>query len=213
MIKSILTGVVALAAVFLIFAATRPDTFRVERSTTIAAPPEKVHALINDFGQWQSWSPYEKKDPAMKRIRSGPVAGQGAVYAWEGNGEIGKGRMEIIETTPTSIRIRLDFAEPFEAHNIAEFTLSPKGDSTRVTWAMHGPNNFVGKMIQTVIDMDDMVGKDFEAGLASLKALTERRAALQPDTALASGDPQGDGVEHRGANLGIRAAAARPHVE
>ena len=213
MIKSILTGVVALAAVFLIFAATRPDTFRVERSTTIAAPPEKVHALINDFGQWPSWSPYEKKDPAMKRIRSGPPAGEGAVYAWEGNGEIGKGRMEIIEATPTSIRIRLDFAEPFEAHNIAEFTLSPKGDSTRVTWAMHGPNNFVGKMIQTVIDMDDMVGKDFEAGLASLKALTERRAGLQPDTALASGDPQGDGVEHRGANLGIRAAAARPHVE
>jgi uncharacterized protein YndB with AHSA1/START domain len=213
MIKSILTGAVALVAVFLIVAATRPDTFRVERSTTIAAPPEKVHALINDFGQWQSWSPYEKKDPAMKRIRNGPVAGQGAVYAWEGNGEIGKGRMEIIETTPTSIRIRLDFAEPFEAHNIAEFTLSPKGDSTRVTWAMHGPNNFVGKMIQTVIDMDRMVGKDFEAGLASLKAITERRAGLAPETALASGNPQGDGVQHRSANLGIRAAAARPYVE
>jgi len=173
MIKSILTGAVALVAVFLIFAATRPDTFRVERSTTIEAPPEKVHAHINDFGRWQAWSPYEKKDPAMKRIRSGPPAGPGAVYAWEGNGEVGKGRMEIIEATPTSIRVRLEFAEPFEAHSIAEFILSPKKGSTRVTWAMHGPNSFVGKMIQTVIDMDHMVGKDFEAGLAALKAITE----------------------------------------
>jgi hypothetical protein len=213
MIKSLLTGVVALVAVFLILAATRPDTFRVERSTTIAAPPEKIHALINDFGQWQSWSPYEKKDPAMRRIRSGPPAGQGAVYAWEGNKEIGTGRMEIIETTPTSIRIRLDFAEPFEAHNIAEFTLSPKADATRVTWSMHGPNNFVGKMIQTVIDMDRMVGSDFEAGLASLKALGEGHAGLGAETTLAIGDPPGDGVQHRGAHLGIGAAAARPDVE
>jgi len=213
MIKSLLTGVVALVAVFLVLAATRPDTFRVERSTTIQAPPEKVHALINDFGRWQAWSPYEKKDPAMKRIRSGPPAGRGAVYAWEGNNEIGKGRMEIIEATPTSIRIRLDFAEPFEAHNIAEFILSPKGDATRVTWSMHGPNNFVGKMIQTVIDMDAMVGRDFEAGLASLKALSERRAGLAPETTRAVGDPPGDRVQHRRLHLGIGPAAARPHVE
>lgn len=213
MIKSLLTGIFALVAVFLVLAATRPDTFRVERSITIGAPPGKIHALINDFGRWQAWSPYEKKDPAMKRIRSGPAAGQGAVYAWEGNGEIGKGRMEIIETTPASIRIRLDFAEPFEAHNIAEFVLSPQGDATRVTWAMHGPNDFVGKMIQTVIDMDRMVGADFEAGLASLKALSEKQAGLDPETTLAAGNPQGDGVEHRGAHLGIGAAAARPHVE
>jgi hypothetical protein len=213
MIKSILIGAAVVVAVFLILAATRPDTFRVERSTTIEAPPEKVHALINDFGRWQSWSPYEKKDPAMKRIRSGPPSGQGAVYAWEGNNEIGKGRMEIIEATPTSIRIKLDFIEPFEAHNVAEFVLVPKGQATRVTWSMQGANNFVGKMIQTVIDMDRMVGKDFEAGLASLKALTERQAGLSPETAVAIGDPQGEGVQHRGAHLGIGAAAARRQVE
>lgn len=213
MIKSILAGIVALAAVFLIFAAMRPDTFRVERSIIVEAPPEKIHALINDFGRWQSWSPYEKKDPAMKRTRSGPPSGQGAVYAWEGNGEVGKGRMEIVEATPTSIRIRLDFAEPFEAHNVAEFVLVPKGDATRVTWAMKGPNSFVGKMVHTVIDVDGMVGKDFEAGLASLKAISERRAQAVSGAALAAGDPVGDGVEHRDAHLGVPAAATRLHVE
>lgn len=213
MIKSILTGAAVVVAVFLILAAMRPDTFRVERSTTIAAPTEKVHALINDFGRWQSWSPYEKKDPAMKRIRSGPPSGQGAVYAWEGNKEIGKGRMEIIEATPTSIRIKLDFIEPFEAHNVAEFVLVPKGEATKVTWSMQGANNFVAKMVHTVIDVDRMVGKDFEAGLATLKAISERKSGLVPQTAVAIGDPQVDGVEHRGAQLGVGAAAARPRVE
>jgi carbon monoxide dehydrogenase subunit G len=213
MIKSILAGAAVVVAVFLILAAMRPDTFRVERSTTIAAPPEKVHALIDDFGRWQSWSPYEKKDPAMKRIRSGPPSGQGAVYAWEGNKEIGKGRMEIIEATPTSIRIKLDFIEPFEAHNVAEFVLVPKGEATKVTWSMQGANNFVAKMVHTVIDVDRMVGKDFEAGLATLKAISERQAGLAPQTAVAAGDPQGDGVQHRGAQLGVGASAARPRVE
>lgn len=174
MIKAIVIGAALLVAGFLIFAAARPDTFRVERSASIEAPPEKVFALISDFDRWSAWSPYEKKDPAMKRIRSGPTSGRGAVYAWEGNKEIGKGRMEILEASPESVRIRLDFIEPFEAHNIVEFIIVPKGGSTRVTWAMQGANTYVGKVMQTFFDMDRMVGSDFEAGLASLKAVTER---------------------------------------
>lgn len=172
MIRTIATVVAVLLAAFLILAATKPDTFRVQRSTLIQAPPGKVHALIDDFDRWQSWSPWEKKDPAMKRVRSGPKNGVGAIYAWESK-EVGSGRMEIIESSPAAVRIKLDFVAPLEANNIAEFVLTPEGEATRVTWTMRGPNSYVGKLVQTVLDMDQMVGRDFEAGLASLKSLTE----------------------------------------
>ena len=172
MLKKIALVLVALAAAVLGYAATRPDTFRVQRTTTIDAPPERVHALIHDFRAWGAWSPYEKLDPDMKRSHSGAAAGTGAVYAWDGE-KAGAGRMEITGTTPSRIAIRLDFAKPFEAHNTAEFTLEPRGVSTRVTWAMHGPNHFVGKVMGIFVDMDRLVGKDFEAGLAALKAAAE----------------------------------------
>jgi len=172
MVKAIgITVAIALAA-FLILAANKPDTFRVQRSTVIQAPPAKVHALIDDFGLWQSWSPWEKKDPAMTRLRSGPVRGVGAVYSWESK-EVGCGRMEIVESSPAAVRIKLDFIKPIAAHNIAEFVLTPEGEATRVTWTMQGPNTYLAKLMQTVFDMDQMVGRDFEAGLASLKSLTE----------------------------------------
>jgi len=163
-----------LVAGVLIFAATKPDVFRVQRATSIKAPPEKILALIDDFDQWVAWSPYEKKDPAMKRTRSGPAKGKGAVYEWEGNKDVGKGRMEIADATSSKVTIKLDFIQPFEAHNIAEFTMEPKGEMTDVTWAMHGPTPYFAKIIHVFIDMDDMVGKDFEAGLASMKTAAER---------------------------------------
>ena len=175
MIKIITIAIVVLIAAFLGFAATKPDTFRVQRAANIKAPPEKIFSLINDLHSWGSWSPYEKKDPTMKRTHSGAANGKGAVYAWEGNKEIGKGSMEITESSPSSrVTIKLDFVKPFEAHNIVEFTLEPKGDSTNVTWAMHGPNPYLAKVMSIFFSMDRMVGKDFETGLANLKAVAEK---------------------------------------
>jgi len=165
--------VVAVAGL-LIYAATKPDDFRVQRSIAMKAPPDKVMALVGDLRGWTAWSPYEKKDPAMKRAYAGPAAGKGAAYEWDGNKEVGRGRMEILEVTPSKVVIKLDFITPFEAHNIAEFTARPQGDNTNVTWAMYGPSPFIAKVIQTVINMDRMVGKDFEAGLQNLKAVAEK---------------------------------------
>jgi uncharacterized protein YndB with AHSA1/START domain len=175
MVKISVIVVVVLLAAILGFAATKPDTFRVERATSIKAPPDKIFALINDFRSWRSWSPWEKMDPTMKRTHSGAANGKGAVYEWEGNGKVGAGRMEIAQSSPPSkVIITLDFLKPFEAHNIAEYTIETKGDATNVTWAMHGPSPFISKVMQVFFSMDSMVGKDFETGLANLKASAEK---------------------------------------
>ena len=175
MLKTILIVVAVLIVGVLAFAATKPDTFSVQRSASIKAPPEKIFAVVNDFHRWTDWSPWEKLDPAMKRTQSGAASGKGAVYAWEGNGKAGAGRMEIIESTPASkVGIQLDFIKPFEGHNIAEFTFAPESDATRVTWTMHGPTPFISKVMQVFVSMDTLIGKDFEAGLANLKTLTEK---------------------------------------
>ena len=169
-----IVAVVVIAAV-LVLAATKPDSFRVERRASIKGRPEKIFGLINDFHNWRSWSPWEKMDPAMQRTYSGPESGKGSVYEWEGNNKVGKGRMEIIDAPPPSkVAIKLDFLKPFEAHNTAEFTLVPKGDATDVTWAMHGPSPFIAKVMSVFMSMDRLVGKDFEAGLANLKAAAEQ---------------------------------------
>jgi uncharacterized protein YndB with AHSA1/START domain len=165
-------------AIVLILAATKPNTFSVQRSTTVKAPPEKIFFLINDFHQWGSWSPYENKDPAMKRSYSGAESGKGAVYAWDGNNNVGSGRMEILDSSvPSKILIKLDFFRPFEGHNTAEFTMLPQDDgtnlTTNVTWLMHGPAPFMSKLMQVFMNIDNMIGKDFEIGLANLKRLTE----------------------------------------
>jgi hypothetical protein len=164
-----------LVGAILAFTATRPDSFMVRREAAIKAPAEKIYPLISDFNRWSAWSPYEKKDPAMKRSFSGPGAGKGAVYAWEGNKDVGAGRMEIAEAAaPSRVSLKLDFSRPFEAHNRVDFTLEPKGAATQVTWAMQGPMPFISKVICLFVDMDRMVGADFEAGLANLKAIAEQ---------------------------------------
>lgn len=176
MLKIIGLVVALLIAGVLILAATQPDTFRVVRNASIKAPPEKVFPFINDFNRWDAWSPWETKDPAMKRS-FGPVrSGKGAVYAWEGNKDVGQGRMEIADATaPSKVAIKLDFVKPFEAHNLVEFTLKPEtGGTTHVTWAMQGHTPYFAKIIHVFIDMDRMVGKDFEDGLANLKAVAEK---------------------------------------
>jgi uncharacterized protein YndB with AHSA1/START domain len=175
-IIAIIAVVLALAvAIVLILAATKPDSFSVQRATSVKAPPEKVFPWINDFHRWKSWSPYENKDPAMKRSYSGAADGKGAVYGWEGNKNVGSGRMEILDSSaPAKIVIKLDFFAPFEGHNTAEFTMLPQGDATNVIWLMHGPAPFTHKVMQVFMNLDHMVGKDFEAGLTNLKNLAEK---------------------------------------
>ena len=169
-------GVIAvLIAAVLLFATTKPNTFEVQRSITIKAPPEKVYALIDDFHRWQEWSPWEKLDPAMQRTFTGPASGKGAAYAWLGNSKVGSGRMEITDPQPPSkIAIQLDFITPFEGHNIAEFGLQPQADGTQVTWTMRGPTPYISKVMQVFVSMDKLIGKDFEAGLANMKAVAEK---------------------------------------
>jgi uncharacterized protein YndB with AHSA1/START domain len=168
-----------LLAILLAYAATRPNSFRVQRSLEVQAPPERIFALINDFHKWELWSPYEKLDPAMKKTYSGPVSGTGAAYAWSGNSKAGEGRMEILSTVPQwNISIKLDFLKPFEGHNTAEFSMEPRAGATKVTWAMYGPQKFMLKLMSIFLSMDKMVGKDFERGLANIKAVAERKVAV-----------------------------------
>ena len=167
--------IVALIACVLLFAVTRPASFTVNRSTAIKAPADTIFALLQDMHRWAAWSPWEKKDPDMKRTFSGNPAGLGAVYEWSGNKEVGTGRMEVIEIkAPEKIVIKLDFLKPFEAHNMAEFTLLPTGDTTTVTWSMYGPSPYIAKLMGMFMNMDRMIGRDFETGLANLKTVAEK---------------------------------------
>jgi uncharacterized protein YndB with AHSA1/START domain len=172
--------IVVAVVVILILAALKPDQFQVRRATTIKGPPQRIFDLINDFHRWAGWSPWEKKDPGMKQSFSGAASGKGAACEWDGNKNVGKGRMEIAESTPPSrIVIDLHFIKPFEGRNTAEFAMQPGGagqDATDVTWTMTGRSAFPAKVICVFMDMDKMIGKDFEAGLANLKALAEKGA-------------------------------------
>jgi uncharacterized protein YndB with AHSA1/START domain len=158
----------------LIYAATRPGVLHVERSIAIKAPPEKIFTLINDFRLWDEWTPYNK-DPAMKKTFSGSASGKGARYAWEGNYEVGQGEISVTDTNPPSrIAFELHMIKPFEARNVVVFTLKAAGDSTEVMWGMDGKQGFVTKLVGLCCSMDRMIGKDFEAGLAKLKAIAEK---------------------------------------
>ena len=172
-------GVVFLIVLgFLSYALSRPDTFKIQRSTEINAAPEVIFPLINDLHAWEAWSPWEKLDPALKRKHSGAAMGKGAVYEWEGNSKVGQGRMEIIESQPSSlVTIKLNFIRPFSAENNAEFSLDDhRGSATHVTWSMTGRNPTTMKIMGLFINMDKLIGKDFEAGLADMKAAAEKRS-------------------------------------
>jgi hypothetical protein len=174
----ILIAVVAVIATFAAYIALQPSEFRIARSETIAAPASDVFAQVNDFHKWQAWSPWAELDPNAKATFEGPPTGEGAVFAWAGNSEIGEGRMTLTESRPAElIRIRLDFVKPMAATSMAEFTFKPEGDRTAVTWAMSGQNNFLSRAICSFMNQDKMVGGYFEKGLEKLKALTE--AALR----------------------------------
>ena len=178
MIKYIALALVAPVAAVLVVAATKPDMLHVQRTATIAAPPEVIFPLINDLRNWGPWSPYEKKDPGMKRTYGGTSAGQGATYEWDGNMQVGKGRIEIKESRPPArVVLALDMIKPMEGHNTVEFTLTPHGGSTDVTWAMDGCTHYVAKVMSVFFSMDRMIGREFETGLANLKSVAEKREA------------------------------------
>ena len=174
----VLAVIAAIVVLFVLVVALRPAQFRIERSAKIAAPPAAVFAQVNDFHNWNAWSPWAKLDLAMKETYDGAAAGVGAKYAWNGNNKVGQGRMTIMESSPNSlIRTKLEFIKPFTCTNIGEFTFQPEGNQTAVTWAMTGTNNFMAKAFGLFMNMDNMIGGDFEKGLASLKLLTENGKA------------------------------------
>ncbi|HEV8722244.1 MAG TPA: SRPBCC family protein [Candidatus Binatia bacterium] len=174
MLKIILIALAVIIIVFVIIVAMQPSEFRVTRSATISGPRSAVFAQVNDFHKWEAWNPWGKIDPAMKQTYEGAPAGTGAVYTWAGNKEAGEGRMTITESRPNDlIRIKLEFFKPFRATNTAEFTFKPEGNQTVVTWSMTGENNFMAKAFHLFMNMDKMVGGQFEKGLASMKSVAE----------------------------------------
>jgi hypothetical protein len=175
MLKIIAFVVFAGVAALLIAATLRPDTFPVERTTRINASAERIHPLINNIAQMNTWNPFVKKDPNIKGSYRGPVAGPGAAYDFEGNKDVGKGSVEITAATPELITMKLDMLAPMEGHNIVEFRLVPSGNATEVTWAMHGPSPYLARLMGLFFNMDNMIGSAFRAGLADLKELAERR--------------------------------------
>lgn len=169
-------GVVVLAALVVsVLAARRPDQFRVERSVVVQAEPARTQAFVDDFHRWPTWSPWEKLDPTMTRTFGGAAKGPGATYAWSGDGKVGAGRMTLTGQTPERIDIAVDFEKPIEGHNRSIFSFAPEGGGTRVTWAMEGPSPFLTKVMGVLMDMDALIGGDFERGLTALKAAAESR--------------------------------------
>lgn len=159
----------------LIYAANRPKVMAVQRSALIQAPAEKIHPLINDLHRFNTWNPYEKKDPAIKGSYRGPASGPGAGYDFEGNKDVGKGSIQITSSAaPGQVTMELHMIEPMEGRNTIAFTLAPRGEATEVTWAMHGPSPFIARLAGVFFDMDRMIGRDFEAGLANLKRVAEQ---------------------------------------
>ena len=174
MMKKVLLAVLLIVVVFVVVVATRPADFRITRSATIAAPPAVVFAQVNDFHLWDAWSPWAKLDPAMKQTHEGAPAGTGAIYSWAGNKDVGEGRMTLTESrAPELVRIKLEFLKPFPAVNTTEFSFKPEGTQTAVTWSMSGTNGFMAKAFCMFMNMDKMVGGDFEKGLAQLKTVAE----------------------------------------
>jgi hypothetical protein len=181
MLSTIALLALAAIALLLAYAATRPDSFRIARTKVIKAPAHKLHAMINDLKSYNNWNPFERRDPSIQGSYSGPASGVGAAYAWHGR-KVGGGSLEIVDSVaPGKVTMRLDFVKPFKAQTTAEFTLQAEGDNlTIVTWALHGPSPFISKLMDVVFNQDRRVGKEFEAGLANLQALTEARSTRRP---------------------------------
>ena len=174
MLKKILIGLVVIVGVFAVVVALQPSEYRISRSATVSAPAPDVFAQVNDFHNWEAWSPWAKLDPAAKATFEGPASGQGAVFAWSGNDKIGEGRMTLTESRPAElVRIRVDFVKPFAGTSTSEFAFKPEGERTAVTWTMSGHRNFIAKAMCLFVSMDKMLGGEFEKGLAQIKSVAE----------------------------------------
>jgi hypothetical protein len=174
MLWYILIGIAVVIAALVAFVATRPTDFCIQRSATMAAPPSAPFVQVNDFHNWDGWSPWAKLDPTMKQTYEGPPAGTGSIYYWNGNNKVGEGRMTILESRPSElVRINLEFMRPFAATHTAEFTFKPEGDKSLVTWMMLGKNNFMAKAFHLVMNMDKMLGGEFNKGLSAMKGIVE----------------------------------------
>jgi hypothetical protein len=172
----ILAVVAVIVVAFFVIVAMQPSDFRIERQASIMAPQEVVFDQVNDFHNWEAWSPWAKMDLEMKKEFLGSTAGAGAIHRWSGNKKVGEGRMTILESHPSDlIRIKLEFLRPFKATNMAEFTFRPVGSETQVKWAMLGKRPFVFKAFCLFMDMDKIVGSDFEKGLAQMKTVGETK--------------------------------------
>jgi hypothetical protein len=198
MVKKVLLGLVAVivvvVAVLAIVIAMQPSTFHIERSLTMSAPPDKVFAQVNDFHNWDAWSPWLEEDPNAKGTYEGPSSGEGAKFIWAGNNQVGEGSMTILESQPHEhIRIKLDFLKPMEGTATSDFTFQPAGDETNVTWSMDGTNNFIAKaMCLLLFDMDEMIGRKYEEGLASMKEIVEAATAESATPEAAPVEPTGE---------------------
>ncbi|MDB6082175.1 MAG: hypothetical protein JWN43_56 [Gammaproteobacteria bacterium] len=175
MLKLFAVALVVALIAFLLYVAAKPDAFRIERSQTVSAPPPLIFALVNDLHRFNTWNPFALMDPTLKIIYSGPPAGMGAAYEWDGTGKAGKGRMEITDSlAPSTVVLKLEFQKPFAATNTVTFTIVPAGPASEVTWAMSGYSTYLQKVMGTLFNMDRMVGGEFAKGLANLKAIAER---------------------------------------
>ena len=178
MLKKILIGIAVIVVLFVVVVALQPGEFRVARSAKMSAPPADVFAQVNDFHKWEAWSPWLKVDPTAKSSYEGSPAGEGAVFKWAGNSDVGEGSMTIVESRPAElVKIKLDFVKPFAGTSIADFTFKPQGEQTQVTWSMSGKNNFIAKAMCLFMNMDNMIGGKFEEGLASMKTIVEKPPA------------------------------------
>jgi len=212
--RKVLIGIVAVMAVLAIFISTRPSESHYERSTVINAPPEVVFAHVNDFHKWPIWSPWEGIDMDMKKSFSGAESGKGAIYAWNGNNEVGSGRMTIEDSTPSSdVDIKLEFLTPFEATNQTHFKLIPEGETTKVVWTMDGKNNFMMKGVGLFMNMDKQIGDDFEKGLRAMKGSSEaevKKIQAEAAAAKAKADEEAAAAAAALAAAEAQAAAAAP---
>ncbi len=176
MLMYTLGGIAVLLLLLVLLISMRPNEFRITRSELMAAPQAKVFEQVNDFHKWDDWSPWAKLDPTCKNTFEGAPSGKGAGFSWDGNSKVGAGRMTITESRPNDlIRLKLDFLRPFKSTNTAEYTFQPEGSQTRMTWSMHGHANFMSKAFGMFCNMDKMIGKDFEKGLAAIKSIVEAK--------------------------------------
>ena len=183
----IAVAVLVLIVAVIAFIATRPAYSRIQRSAQINAPADVVFSIINDLRRWAEWSPYDKRDPNMKKTFEGPSAGPGAIYIWNGNSQVGEGRLTIVESKPGElVSMRLEFSRPFKCDNQVNFRIVPSDGGTRVSWIMDGKNNFMGKFMSLIMDMDKMVGTDFEHGLANLNTVAHAEAQKSAQSTQAS---------------------------